>query len=78
MKPIDRLNLIDRMGRYLQENMTTTDINAYLGGFGIKNDGTTVAASKWVYVKNLLSPAFCFFKLIGIKEPFRRECIYPL
>ena len=35
--------------------MTTTDINAYLGGFGIENDGTTMADSKWVYVKELLS-----------------------
>ena len=35
--------------------MTTTDINTYLGGFGIPNDGTTVASSKWVYVKEMMS-----------------------
>lgn len=55
MKPIERLNLIDTIGRHLQETMTTTDINTYLGSFGIENDGTTMAQSKWVYVKNLLS-----------------------
>ncbi|MEZ4769682.1 MAG: hypothetical protein R2844_14785 [Caldilineales bacterium] len=55
MKPKERFDLIDSIGRYLQENMSTTDINAYLGAFGIENDGTTMASSKWAYVKTLLS-----------------------
>lgn len=55
MRKIDRLDLIDKIGRHLQEIMTTTDINVYLGGFGIDNDGTTMAESKWVYTKTLLS-----------------------
>ena len=55
IKKIDRFNLIDDIGRHLQSKMTTTDINVYLGGFGVKNDGTTMAQSKWVYTKDLLS-----------------------
>jgi hypothetical protein len=55
MRRMDRFNLIDRIARHLQESMTTTDINVYLGGFGIDNDGTTMAQSKWVYSKELLS-----------------------
>jgi len=55
MNRIERLNLIDSIGRHLQSAMTTTDINTYLGGFGIPNDGTTMAGSKRVYVKELLT-----------------------
>ena len=55
MRKIDRFNLIDRIARHLQATMTTTDINVYLGGFGIDNDGTTMAQSKWVYAKELLT-----------------------
>ncbi len=52
---IDRFTLIDKIARQLQSTMTTTDINVYLGGYGIENDGTTMAQSKWVYAKELLS-----------------------
>lgn len=55
MRPIDRFNLIDSIGRHLQEQMTTVDINTYLGGFGVPNPGTQMAGSKWVYVKELLA-----------------------
>ncbi|MCZ2356627.1 MAG: abortive infection family protein [Bacteroidia bacterium] len=55
MNRIERLNLIDSIGRHLQISMTTTDINTYLGGFGIPNNGTTMASSKWVYVKEMMS-----------------------
>ncbi len=55
MRKIDRFNLIDQIGRRLQSTMTTTDINVYLGGFGIANDGAAMVHSKWVYVKELLS-----------------------
>lgn len=51
----DRLNLIEMISSELQATMTTTDINVYLGGFGVENDGTTVASSKRVYSKGLLS-----------------------
>lgn len=57
MNQLDRLNLIDKIARQLQEKMTTTDINTYLGGFDIENDGTEMASSKWVYSKKLLSSA---------------------
>jgi hypothetical protein len=34
MKQIERLSLIDKIGRELQSRMTYTDIDAYLKGFG--------------------------------------------
>ena len=55
MKPKDRMDLIIQIGRELQAEMTTTDINTYLCDFGIKTLDITMASSKWVYVKQLLS-----------------------
>jgi hypothetical protein len=55
MKPIQRFDLISKIGRHLQSTMTTTDINVYLKSFGIKTKDITMADSKWVYVKELLS-----------------------
>jgi len=55
MKRIERLNLISIIGRRLQADMTTSDINAYLAEFGLDcRDGPTTVGSKWVYVKDLL------------------------
>ena len=56
MRHIDRLNLIDRIGRELQSRMTYSDIDIYLRGFGIDTTkSTTSVNSKWIYVKELLS-----------------------
>src|SRR6185503_3721798 len=55
MKPIERFDLISKIGRHLQSAMTTTDINVYLKTFGVKTKDITMADSKWVYVKELLS-----------------------
>ena len=56
MKRIDRINLIDRIGRELQSTMTYVDIKTYLSGFGVDMDKSTSdnGGSKWVYVKDLL------------------------
>lgn len=56
MKRIERFNLIDRIARELQARMTYSDIDVYLGGFGIDTSKeTSNANSKWVYSKELLS-----------------------
>ncbi len=58
MRAIDRLNLIDRIGRELQSRMTYTDINVYLAAFDVDTKKkTTSTNSKWLYVKELLSDA---------------------
>lgn len=58
MKQIERLSLIDRIGRELQSRMSYSDITTYLKGFGVRNDGTNTSYnSKWVYAKDLLSDA---------------------
>ena len=57
MKIIDRLKLVDRIGRELQSRMTYPDIKVYLSGFGVDTDMPTTdnGGSKWVYVKDLLT-----------------------
>lgn len=58
MRVLDRFELIDKIGRKLQSRMTTTDINTYLAGHGVRvSHATTMAGSKWVYVKELLAEA---------------------
>jgi TIR domain len=56
MKVIERLGLIDRIGRELQSRMSYVEINAYLKAHGIDtNKQTSGINSKWVYSKELLS-----------------------
>ena len=57
MKRIDRLNLIDNIGRKLQSSMTYSDIDIYLSGFGVdtKKETSDKGGSKWVYTKDLLA-----------------------
>ena len=57
MKPIDRINLIDRVGRELQSKMTYSDIANYLTFFEVdtKKETSDGGGSKWVYVKDLLA-----------------------
>lgn len=58
MRNIDRLKLIDSIGRKLQSSMSYSDIDVYLKGFGIdanaKAQGKSFG-SKWVYSKEVLS-----------------------
>jgi hypothetical protein len=56
MKNIDRLSLIDRIGRELQSRMSYSDISTYLRGFGVNTSKEISGVnSKWVYTKELLS-----------------------
>jgi len=57
MKRIDRIKLVDRIGRELQSTMTYSDIKVYLSEFGVDTDISTTdnGGSKWVYVKDLLA-----------------------
>lgn len=56
MRNIDRLNLIDRVGRELQSRMSYSDIAIYLTGFGIDTSQKTSSVnSKWIYTKELLA-----------------------
>ena len=56
MKPIERLQLIERIACELQDRMVTTDINAYLPVFGISYRWQVSCASKRLYVKDILTP----------------------
>lgn len=56
MKAIDRLSLIDKIGRELQSRMGYSDIDAYLAAFGVDTKKETSGVnSKWVYTKELLA-----------------------
>ena len=56
MRNLDRLSLIDRIGRELQARMSYTDIDVYLGAFGVDtNKPTSGVNSKWVYTKERLA-----------------------
>ena len=56
MKHIERLEVIDRIGRELQARMSYSDINVYLRGFGVDTSKPTSGVnSKWVYSKELLA-----------------------
>ncbi len=58
MKNIDRVSLIDRIGRELQSRMTGPDIKVYLRGFGVDvTKPTSGINSKWVMTKELLADA---------------------
>jgi TIR domain len=55
MKQIERISLIDKIGRELQSRMTYTDIDVYLKGFGVSTRAPGSFGSKWVYTKHLLA-----------------------
>ncbi|MDD2949967.1 MAG: toll/interleukin-1 receptor domain-containing protein [Sulfuricurvum sp.] len=56
MRVLERIELIDRIGRELQSRMTFADIAIYLGAYGVKTkDIQPSSNSKWVYVKELLA-----------------------
>ncbi|MFG1496861.1 hypothetical protein ABMA57_09520 [Saccharospirillum sp. HFRX-1] len=61
MKVLDRINLInliDRIGGELQSKMGFSDIDVFLGAYGIDcRDFQPSVNSKWVYVKELLAGA---------------------
>ena len=55
MKPAEQIELISQIGRHLQANMTTSDINLYMGRFKVKTPNLSMPDSKWVYVKEILA-----------------------
>jgi len=56
MKVLDRLSLIDRIGRQLQSQMSFGEIDTYLKAHKIDiKKPTSGVNSKWVYVKELLA-----------------------
>ena len=56
MRRLDRMDLMDRVGRELQSRMSYADINIYLKGCGVDTSKeTSNINSKWVYVKELLA-----------------------
>lgn len=58
MRVLERIELIDKIGRELQSRMSYSDIDVYLGAYGIETkDAQPSSNSKWVYVKELLANA---------------------
>lgn len=56
MRPIDRIDLVGRIGRQLQARMSISDINHFLENFGVDlSKKTSSVNSKWVYVKDRLA-----------------------
>lgn len=55
MKNLERMDLIDRIGRELQSRMSVDDIRTYLRSFGVNPRGSFDIRSKWVYTKQLLA-----------------------
>ncbi len=55
MKVLERLELIDRIGRELQSRMSYGEIDTYLKAYGVDTKKQTSGVnSKWVYSKELL------------------------
>lgn len=58
MKVLERLELVEKIGRELQSRMTFRDIDTYLAAYGVRTEGAIPSVnSKYVYVKDLLSKA---------------------
>lgn len=58
MRVLERIELLDRIGRELQSRMSYSDIDVYLGAHGVDcKDFQPSTNSKWVYVKELLANA---------------------
>lgn len=56
MKALERIDLIDRIGRELQSRMTYADIDAYFKQYGVNlKKPTSGSNSKWVYTKEMLA-----------------------
>jgi len=55
VKRIDRYNLIQAIAVRLQQDMVTTDINVFIGGFGVEHEEVNIVPSKRVYVAELLA-----------------------
>lgn len=54
MKPLERIAIIDDIGRDLQSRMTFSEITSYFQSYGIPTDHKPSYNSKYVYVKEIL------------------------
>jgi hypothetical protein len=54
MKNLERIELIDIIGRELQARMTFSEIDAYFKSYKIDVNGFEKGNSKWLYVKDIL------------------------
>jgi hypothetical protein len=54
MKPLEKIKLIDDIGRELQQRMTFSEIDSYFQSYGIPTNHTPSYHSKYVYVKEVL------------------------
>ena len=58
MRVLEKIELLDRIGRELQSRMSYSDIDVYLSAYGVDcKDFQPSTNSKWVYVKELLANA---------------------
>ena len=54
MRAVDRIALIDRIGRELQNRFRYEEIDTFLGAYGIAPPQNVSTNSKWVYSKAAL------------------------
>ncbi len=58
MRVLEKIDLLDRIGRELQSRMSYSDIDVYLSAYGVDcKDFQPSTNSKWIYVKELLANA---------------------
>lgn len=57
VKRIERFNIIEDIAYELQEQMTTSQINTFLGGFNFQYETKSAVSSKRVYVEECLATA---------------------
>lgn len=57
MRTIDRVTIVDKIGRELQSRFGFGDIDVFLAGFGLQKPQDVTMNSKWVYAKAGLAPA---------------------
>ena len=57
LSPMERVELIEKIGYELRDTMTTSDINIFLAGYDIDFHPEEVASSKRLYVKDILAKA---------------------
>ena len=55
MKQIERYRLVNAIACKLQQEMVTTQINVFLGGFGVEHEMVDIVSSKRTYVEGLLA-----------------------
>ena len=51
----ERLEIVNNIAQFMQDNMKTTEINVYFGGYPINFEREQIPRSKRIYVENILS-----------------------